>query len=915
MERARWARLDGLLDELLDDHDPTTLDARLAALCGDDEGLSGQLRRLLAAAHEGRDDVFERPLAASLPALVGDLERVLDESADDAAEPSPECGRTIDRYRLLGILGRGGMGVVYLAERADDQFEKQVALKLLPRGLETPDKERRFRLERQILARLEHPGIARLLDGGVTDEGYPYLVMERVEGEPIDRWCERRKLGVRGRLELFLSVCDAVQYAHSNLVVHRDLKPANILVTGAGEIKLLDFGIGKVLSDDEDDGGAPATRDQALTPDYASPEQLANRPVSAASDVYSLGVVAYRLLTGVTPARLGRSDPGGGRAPTHQRVPPPSEVAATGSAALTRWRRRATGRSDLDLIVLRALAAEPAARYPSVSALADDLRHFLEGRPVTARRATRWYRWRRFVARHRLATSVTASAAAVLVAGAMAVTWQARVAARERDRARVEAARAQRVAEFVGGLFNAANPTSEGAGQTSLHDLLDQGEVQLRSQLRSDPAVRGKLLEVLSNAHVALGDYSQATALAEESVADLRRAEPADWEALAAALTSLAWARIAAGDLEQVELVLAEAQGLYDATGVRASRGMALLARQRGVLRAQRGDDRGAATEHATALRMWHELGAEVEEATELTYLAGRIESLGQPERALELKREALATLRRSYGDTHPAVLNTRNNIAYSLHSRGDYRQAEVIYREVLQAVESLLGPDHPDVADPLNNLGKVLMDEGRFSEAAPYVRRAAAIRRRTLEPNQSRRIVAEMNLASLELALGATGEAVALYRSGLERFEHLAGLASLPAARCRSLLGIALHRAGEPSRALPLLTAALERQRAGGRPLDIADTLAGLGAVLTDLGRADEALPLLQEALDARLAALPADHWSIAEVRVELAGALVQLGRPARARDELVAGRRVLAALADHDWASARARRFAGEL
>ncbi len=915
----RWRRVENWLDELLDCPDDATREARLAALSAEDATLGEEVRRLLAAAQAGGGDLFDRPLAVSLPALVDGLE--LAHADPEAAPTGAERPREIDRYRLLEVLGRGGMGVVYLAERADRQFEKQVALKLIPRGLETPEKERRFRLERQILARLEHPGIARLLDGGVTDEGYPYLVMERIEGEPIDRYCADRQLPVRQRIELFLEVCDAVQFAHGNLIVHRDLKPGNILVQAGGRVKLLDFGVAKMLVDEEE--GALPTRLQPLTPDYASPEQLANRPVTTASDVYSLGVLLYQLLSGVTPARLrrdsssGDTDPAAGATWT---IPSPSRTAARAAqrdgahaSAAAHLARRLRG--DLDRIVLKALAAEPAQRYVSAAALADDLRRHLDGLPVTARPATRRYRVAKFVARHRAGTIAAAGFALLLGSGIAAIAWQARVAARERDRARTEAARAERVAEFVGGLFEAASPTSTGLGQTSLREILYAGEANLRSELGSEPAVRGKLLEVLASAYSALGDAPRAVALARKAVGDLRRVAPPDGDALASALITLAAVQIDRGSLDGVELALREALALLEGAGQVEGRTMARLLHNRGVLSRLTGDEARAATFHREALRLWRALGAEAEAAGELAALAGRLDALGHPEEALEHKRQALASLLRLHGENHPSVLNTRNNIAFSLHTRGRYREAEEIYREVLAGKEAILGADHPDLADSLSNLGKVLMDQGRFEEAAPHVRRAAGIRQRTVEATHFGRIGAEMNLASLELALGNVDQAVALYRSGLQRFARLAGVESLPVARCRSLLGIALHRAGDTERAEPILRAALARQRNGGRPLDVADSLAGLGAVLSDLGRGAEAMPLIDEALATRRGALAPGHWTIAELRIELGGLLLRLDRFVEAKTELAAGAADLDGLSGHDWARRRLRRFVAEL
>ncbi|MCL4839286.1 MAG: serine/threonine-protein kinase [Thermoanaerobaculia bacterium] len=902
---ARWQRIEELLDELLDESDPARREARLRAVRATEPELGEAVAAWLAAASPPEADLLDRPAADSLPDLLGKL------VADGAEDLPPE---TIDRYRLREVLGRGGMGVVYLAERADDQFEKRVALKLLPSGLETPEKVQRFRAERQILARLEHPGIARLLDGGVTEAGLPYLVMERVEGEPIDRHCERNRLPLRARLELFLDVCAAVQFAHGNLVVHRDLKPANILVTPTGEAKLLDFGVAEIL--DREEGAAPAGHLLPLTPDYAAPEQLAGRAVSTASDVYSLGVVLFRILTGTTPARLGRD------LATGSEGAPPAGPASP-SRALAALRDRgdtsadapglspASLRGDLDAIVGKALAAAPTDRYVSAAALADDLRRHLEGHPVLARPATRGYRIVKFVRRHRAGTAIAAAVAALLAAGAIAVGWQARIAHRERDRARLAASRAERVAQFIGGLFEAASPASAGAGRLSLRELLDESEARLRSELASEPAVRGQLLDVMASAYAAFGETNRALDLARAAVGDLRRARPEEAAALAGALTTLAGLRIGQGALDEAGPALREAERLLVEAGAGGSRAMARLERLRGQLRSRSGDEPGAAESHRAALALWRAHGAEAEAATEQVHLAGRLDALGRMEEGLVLKREALEVLRRTYGDAHPAVLTTRNNIAFTLHHWGRHAEAEEVYRAIYAEAEGVLGPAHPDLANSLSNLGKVLMDQGRFAEAAPFVRRAAAIRRRTADERSFGRLAAEVNLGSLELALGNVAGAVALYRNALAHFESLAGEGSLPVARCRSLLGVALHRAGDPRSAERLLRPAVERLRASGRPFDLADALAGLGAVLNDLGAPEEALANVEESLAIRRDRLPPGHGSLMELNLERGLAWAALGRTGEATAELAAGEAALATLPGSEWLQARIARL----
>ncbi|HXO42325.1 MAG TPA: serine/threonine-protein kinase, partial [Thermoanaerobaculia bacterium] len=413
-----WRRLDQLFGEASEVSAPDR-EAWLNALPPADQPLAAELRSLLAAHDRGGDFLKE---------AVEQAERAL------GGGPEPELlGRRIGAYRLVRLLGRGGMGAVYLAERADEVFRQRVAIKLLPWALATAEARHRFQLERQTLARLEHPHIARLLDGGETADGLPYLVMEYVDGEPIDQFCQRQDLDLVRRLRLFREVCGAVAHAHRNLVVHRDLKPGNILVTADGAVKLLDFGIAKLLPGAETDGTLPLTvaGRLLLTPLFASPEQVRGEPVTTATDVYALGLLLFRLLVGAHPYRFATESPVEVVRVVCDQPPPRPSVAATAGAAglgLPALRRRLRG--DLDNIVLKALRKEPERRYASVEALAEDVRRYLEQLPVRARPDTPGYRGAKFARRHRLVLAAAALIAASLLGGLLATVRQARIAER-----------------------------------------------------------------------------------------------------------------------------------------------------------------------------------------------------------------------------------------------------------------------------------------------------------------------------------------------------------------------------------------------------------------------------------------------------------------------------------------------------
>jgi non-specific serine/threonine protein kinase/serine/threonine-protein kinase len=528
-EGARWARAKALFHEALERPDATRA-AWLAAACEGDAALHAEVAALLDA--HAADDAF---LEGSVPAAAA---RFLDELPDGGS------GRRIGPYRLVRELGRGGMGAVYLAEREGADFAQRVALKLIKRGLDTDAMIRRFRRERQLLATLDHPHIARLLDGGSTDDGRPYLAMELIEGEPLDVWCARHAPALDVRLRLFVQVCAVVHFAHQRLVVHRDLKPANVLVTADGTPKLLDFGLARLLDGDADADapattvGAPALR--AMTPAYASPEQVRGEPITTQGDVYALGVLLYELLAGARPYAFARGTPEEIVRVVCEEVPPPPSAHVRG---LSR---------DLDLIVARAMHKEARRRYESAEQLADDVRRFLERRPVLARPDAWSYRASRFVRRNAAAVAVGAALALVIVGGAGAVTWQASVARRERARAEAAQRAAEARAHELGRVARAlmvdfVDAVQDLPGARPLQERLTRDGLALLGghEDARDPVVGREIArgyQRIAGLQMVTGDLSGAIATQRRAVRTLEglaaAAPPHDaeaWEALAAA--------------------------------------------------------------------------------------------------------------------------------------------------------------------------------------------------------------------------------------------------------------------------------------------------------------------------------------------------------------------------------------------
>ena len=513
----RWLRIDAILERLFE-LDGEAREAELFALTADDEGLRDEVRRLLAADAD-RSAEFDRFLEEGAAPLA---EAVLGEREDTVENVLPAGGR-IGPYVLDRTLGSGGMSIVYLARRRDGAFRQDVAVKVLRHPGRHPDLVRRFRIERQILAHLRHPNIARIIDGGVADGGWPYLVMEYVDGEPITEYCASTNASLERRLALFDAVCAAVHHAHQRLVVHRDLKPSNILVTPDGQVKLLDFGIAKLLDagDQGFDYTVPLTETglRLFTPDYAAPEQVKGDPITTATDVYALGVLLYELLAGERPYRLqGRRPSDIERIVCEEDPAPPSTTAVRTGADLSTGttlvdqrakRQRSHLRGDLDTICLKALRKEPEQRYASAQDLAADLQRHREGLPVSARPATAGYRFGKFVRRNLLPVGTASVVVVVSLAFATYATVQGGKTERARAVAELEAQKATAVTDFLLDLFRASDPTQDRGDTLSVRELLERGYERVDT-MADQPLVQAEVLTVMGRAYRETGRYDRA---------------------------------------------------------------------------------------------------------------------------------------------------------------------------------------------------------------------------------------------------------------------------------------------------------------------------------------------------------------------------------------------------------------------
>jgi tetratricopeptide (TPR) repeat protein len=924
----RWARVEALFLDA-SGRRPDERAAFLEEACGADHDLRAEVESLLDAAGAGMTERLE----------------AVDRVAEDlmTSTGATAVGRSLGPYRLEEEIGRGGMGVVYRGVRVDGDFEQTVAVKVLPGALFSPEAMGRFRNERHILASLEHSNIARLLDGGTTAEGVPYVIMEYVDGTPLDVYARERGLGVEDRIWLFLSVCDAVHYAHRSLVVHRDLKPSNILVTADGTPKLLDFGIAKLLvGDDPEEGGGPAAEGSALptvtrlmTPRFASPEQLLGKRVGTASDVYSLGLVLHRLLTGLDAQGAGERASASFdpilRALEDEFVPP---SAATDDPDL-----RSRLRGDLDTVVLEALRRDPAERYDSVRALADDLERYLTGKPIAARAPTLGYRARKFVTRHR--GGVLGTAAAVILLATQTGIFLSRLAG-ERDVARREADRASRTLDFLVGVFRRADPFVSADADLSALEILGQGTARMEDELAGQPAIQAEILDAVGTVYQNLGALDSARSAFQRSLAVRQATFGPDGTETALGVSKLAGLLIELGELEQADSLLVRSLSLRRRSlppnhpDIAADLGQqALLANRAGHLPRADSLFREALAVMASPSEPREEL-----RGTLLSNHGVLLVDMGRLDEAEAVLQDALSVRRRLYGGRHPDVAVTLNHLARVRLNEGEYAEAETLYRDLLGWGTELLGEDHTMVATWENNLAVALRGMARYEEALEIQERVLEQRRTQYGRVHGGVALALNNLANLQADMGRLDEAQAALEESLAINRALYGDEHPEVATNLNNLATMAWRRGDFARAATMQeeVLALDRRLLGPEHEYVATDLTGLGNYrlylgqleraeaplaegldlmrrirgddnvttanaaaayadwLVAVGRGEEAETLARESLETRLGTFAEDdHW-IALSRSTLGAALTLQGRYAEAEVELVRARDIMA-------------------
>jgi len=917
-----WKRIQSLLDSALQvapDERTRFLDRE----CEGDDRLRAEVEILIKFS-ESSDSVLDRS-------------RISLASAGNPSDPSgsglafdgvtAQDPAVIGHYRLLESLGHGGMGVVYLAERTDDVHHQQVALKVLRIGFDSPATVRRFKREREILAQLEHPSIARMLDGGTTPDGRPYLVMERVVGTPVDLYCDHRNLALEQRLRLFEEICKAVHFAHQNLIVHRDLKPANILVTEDGVPKLLDFGIAKLLGAE----AIPATLlatvsgQTPMTPAYASPEQIRGDRITTASDIYSLGVLLFELTTGSRPYDFsGQSPFEMMRKASCEQPERPSKVA---TGQFGRWLV-----GDLDNIILMALRQEPARRYASAEQLAQDLDRHRSGMPVLARRDTLAYRATKFVWRHRVGVGVVATAFVALIGVVALLLAQRREIVQQSSSLAV-------TSDFLTELFENPDPTRAHGSALTAREMLDRGARNIEDDLDGQPEAQATLMSVMARSYRALGFFPQAERLARQALALRRERYPVDHPRIGDSLILLAQVLADDGQLDDAEtlarqaLVIRREAVTTDSARVESLQELASILRRQGrladaesllleardlvvelgpspqasistglaaVLQKQaRYPEAEKLYRHALGLRRG-ELGEDhVLVAEVMVELASLLDVQGRTDEAETLFRDALAISERVYEAPHPQLVRAQGNLAQALYDQGRYHEARETFAEALQMGELVYGSEHPVQASYMAKQAAVYDELGRRDEAEDLARLALSIRRRLLGDGHRDTALSCDYLAQILTKQGQRDEAEMLYLEALDIYRRIfEGAHPLLATTLGNYAGF-LVRGGQPEEARDFYDQALDMLRGvhDRDHLQVAQMTFNLAYLLHDSGELDAAKEQYLEAKEAALDGLRENHPLLGIVLTHLGRLLVDMQEVSVAEKTLRQAGEVLAA------------------
>ncbi len=762
----RWKKAEQIFIQAIELEEEKRLDF-IRSQCEGDEALAREVLSLVKA--HASESILDRTLDSYRKSVVY-------EASSESLK-----GEKVGKYRVIGEVGHGGMGSVYLAERDDGEFERKVALKFLKNRFAAPDQIARFKRERTILAALSHEHIAQLLDAGVTRFGQPWFVMELINGMPITEYCDEKRLTLQERIELFLDVCHAVQYAHQKLVIHRDLKPANILVSSEGSVKLLDFGIAKITDESEIPDNNIHTREGLLplTPVYASPEQAGGEMITTSSDLYQLGVILYELLSGFRPYELTGSSPSEIERTICERAPADPASHFTGAilgqdsrkeaveqvcrnrgTELTKLRRDLKG--DLNAILLKAIRKEPARRYGSAGQMAEDLQRYLHGKPVQAHADSGLYRFKKFLKRHPAESASAAITLLVLIVYLFSLTWHSAQTRAALERAETEAAKSEQVVEFLMGMFEAGDPFEGDGGAVTAAAILERGLLQAES-LDDQPEVQAQMYDVIGRVWYSLGEYQHAYPALEKARLLREGSANSELHTLADTYYNLASAMHHLGKFRESNEFYQKALRIYknlpDYQSAEYAGSLFAIADMSAV----QGHHERSASMHQQALQMRIDLWGEVHSEVIASYLGlGRAYYLsGNHTAAFEKIELADSVMGQMYSNDHPAYADLYELSGRIYQALGEAEPALDHYLKALQIRESVLGDDHIDTGISRKNLADFYFSEGNVDSAEELYSNLLS----TLDEESPLYRPVTQALANLYVKTGSLERAEPLYR------------------------------------------------------------------------------------------------------------------------------------------------------
>jgi len=846
MDKKQWQRIKSIFNEAID----LSKEERsifLDKTCEGDIALLDELNSLLKS-YEDSGNFMDQPEEDVL---------LLREASRD-----PYLGKKIESFKIISLIAEGGMGRVYLAKRMDDQFSQTVAIKLVRYSFNSDYLLLRFHNERQMLSALNHPYIAQLLGGGTTRDGVPYFIMEYVDGIPVEEYCDEHRLSIRERLRLFQKICSAVHFVHSNLVVHRDIKPSNILVSKEGIPKLLDFGIAKILEEGESSNSRiTITKQWNLTPDFASPEQLQKKPITTATDIYSLGALLYGLLCGRHPYFLRNGSPAEiihqvceekimrpsrramemeGYKPANKKVESPEAIANCRKISEGKLSNKLKG--DLDNIVLKAMHQDPRKRYGSVEQLSEDIERHLNGLPVIARNDTLGYRMTKFINRHRVGVATSILVVLVLIAGIIGVSWQAHLANNERIKAQLETKKAERINSFLGEMLSSADPSNIGQ-DVKVVEVLDQAAEKLRSELNEEPAIRASLHNTLGITYQSLGLYNKA--------------------------------------VQQFQLALNLNQELFgdkDSRSIQSIKNLALAYHFTG--------------DYATAGKLYKKaewgfrsLGDTTEEyfAELLNDYGTLFMDLGEYEKSLQNFSMALALYRNIHGPEHRQVAAVMNNLAMTYDYYNMLDSAEFYYKKAIEMDIKLLGYQSIEVTRVLNNLAFIFLAKKEYKEAFSHFEESRKLRRSIQGPIHPDYALATFNagcclyyLRQYDRGLVLIDSAMSIWKNSLEPDHPLYGNAYFWKGKMK-------NAQDKPEEALNFLKKSLKiRLKAGNRnEFLLSRTSCEMGRSYLLAENYDQAKVLLEKNFPILIETAGAASMHVQEVKQVMFQLYSQMNRP----------------------------------